>query len=302
MEASSTIKYRANSDDSALDDCYFPCNAAYLKAQVSRDWEDYCAAGNAFETYWNNCLCCVQAKLDNGYKAEDYLAKDFAGQLAICESNAAAKPAKLWEPAPCTIPSSAPATPIVTPFPTQTVWGIGAPQDSLGVGVSTTYALSQLRPNHNQRPEITIPTISATPTGARTTLTTVTSSRTFTDKSGHSTVLLATETLLTIIGMESTATSTPQSEAEGVTGGYAWIAGPVVGGCVLALLLVLLGWLIRKRRASRVDARVGRQDHSEDDGDAFHTHELPSKSIPTPEIDGKVAVFELDTSEVKSTQ
>ncbi|KAK8078227.1 hypothetical protein PG996_004397 [Apiospora saccharicola] len=131
------------------DRCYGTCNSAFIKGQVSRDWEDFCETGSAFYDYYHSCLCCVGQYLrDRGSdeKAADYLAVDFAGSLLQCGNDSPYRNVT----DPCGVPEHEVVSKVPTPFPTATVELIQAPQDSLSVGVARTVPLRQLRPEMQQ--------------------------------------------------------------------------------------------------------------------------------------------------------
>ncbi|KAK7978353.1 hypothetical protein PG988_005843 [Apiospora saccharicola] len=131
------------------DGCYGTCNSAFIKGQVSRDWEDFCETGSAFYDYYHSCLCCVGQYLrDRGSdeKAADYLAVDFAGSLLQCGNDSPYRNVT----DPCGVPEREVVSKVPTPFPTATVELIQAPQDSLSVGVARTVPLRQLRPERQQ--------------------------------------------------------------------------------------------------------------------------------------------------------
>lgn len=122
-------------------------DAAFIKGQVSREWEDFCETGSAFYDYYDFCLCCVGQYLraqGSEQKAADYLAPDFTGTLLQCGSGNDNPYRNITDP--CGVPEHEVASKFPTPFPTATVQLIQDPLDSLSVGVAKTIPLRQLRP------------------------------------------------------------------------------------------------------------------------------------------------------------
>ncbi|KAK8129543.1 hypothetical protein PG999_001923 [Apiospora kogelbergensis] len=146
---------RRRSDPAHIEDrCYGSCNAAFIKGQVSRDWEDFCASGSAFYDYYHSCLCCVGGDLrakNSRENAADYLAADFAGILTQCGDTTDNPYPRVADP--CSVPKHEIVSKVsMTPFPTATVQTIYPPTDSLSVGVSITVPLRQLRPGQAPLP------------------------------------------------------------------------------------------------------------------------------------------------------
>ncbi|KAI0132881.1 hypothetical protein BJ170DRAFT_691992 [Xylariales sp. AK1849] len=286
----------SNTDDTALNACYFACNAAYLKTQISRQWEDYCAAGSAFESYWNNCLCCVQPKLGNGYQGNDLLAKDFQGMLNICDNDPPSDLARLHDSSPCTFSQAAPASPIVTPFPTKTVWEIRANKDSKNVGVSTTYVFSQLRPGHIDQPVTTSPAslvVSSTEAlRPEPTVVATTSSMTVTDASGSISISQSTF-FITATPMGSPYVSDAASDKS--SSPNAWIAGPVIGAAFFVLLSI--GGFVLIRNRMRTKQCTQSDHHLQADQDSFREAELHQDTIEPQEKEA-IGVYELEGGEI----
>ncbi|KAK9422503.1 hypothetical protein SUNI508_00366 [Seiridium unicorne] len=293
---------RGNADDGPLRACYFPCNAAYLKSQVSRAREDYCAAGSAFESYWNECLCCVDGKLENNYRAKDYLARDFAGQLNICQNEAPQDPARLWEADPCAFRSKTLETPIPTPFPTQTVWRIDVAQDSLGVGVPFTHMFSQLRPDYGAQPTEEPAGTPATTAQPITTIVTVVSRKTITDTSGGGpSVSFVTRTYLTTETPSSTPAPSPGPVPTPSTISREVIIGTVVGAVGLVITAFALCFFFQRRspKSRRLHLALSKHNKSPQGNEDPSTLELHNESMPTQEIDSKAILCELEDTQVK---
>ncbi|KAH6660482.1 hypothetical protein BKA67DRAFT_667362 [Truncatella angustata] len=294
------LSRRSNTDDGPLDACYFPCNAAFLKGQVDRSREDYCAAGSAFETYWNGCRCCIQGKLDNGYSSENYLAKDFTGQLNICQHDAPPNPANLWGSDPCAFPNTPVATPIPTPFPTQTSWNELAPEDPLSVGFPVTYALNQLRPDHNEKPISVGPSLTATE--PKTTLVTETLSETVTNASGSAVVSYITKTFLTTASY-ATLGPTQDSLAVEPTLSRNVTIGVIAGVVALTALgggLGLFMWRRTKRKSRQVFQDSYPDSKPSIEAQVSPPTELVGGRMLAHEADGKPIIAELEDTEVKS--
>lgn len=120
-------------------------DAAFIKGQVSRQWEDFCETGSAFYDYYHYCLCCVGQYLraqGSDEKAADYLAADFTGTLLQCGNDSPYRNVT----DPCSVPEHDVASKVPTPFPTATVELVQAPLDSLSIGFAKTVPLRQLRP------------------------------------------------------------------------------------------------------------------------------------------------------------
>ncbi|KAK8037086.1 hypothetical protein PG991_001400 [Apiospora marii] len=249
------------------DRCYGPCNTAFIKGQVSREWEDFCETGSAFYDYYHYCLCCVGQYLraqGSDEKAADYLAADFTGMLLQCEGSDS--PYRNVTD-PCGVPGHEVASKVPTPFPTATVELIQAPLDSLSVGVARTVPLRQLRPE--------VQTQTAADGGDVDTTTeytpvehTVTAWATTTNSENNDVATVPSTFLTTTMSPLAAMTSPPtQDDEQPATPAGVAAASPVnpprlsvgaVGGisvaCTIAFLFLsggLLLWLHRRRRARR---------------------------------------------------
>ncbi|ORY58044.1 uncharacterized protein BCR38DRAFT_500670 [Pseudomassariella vexata] len=273
-----------NQDEKALDACYFTCNAAFLKAQVSREWEDYCESGSAFETYINNCLCCIGPLLHHGYKAIDYLAHDFGGQLKICDDRPP-QGKKLQTNLPCGVLSRPPAIPITMPYPAKTVWIIDAPGDSLSVGVSYTYNFKQLREGHNDSPPSTkVPGLdnisTLTSSGIPTAVITIVPI-TFTDALAHTSISSRITTI--------TPTTTTTATIVPVSSNKIAIAGIVLGAVFGILLfiatpLALFGHKSRKSRKQQSSSKTPNDGNNSEKNPPAKI-ELPAYPISPRELE-----------------
>ncbi|KAK8107085.1 uncharacterized protein PG998_009098 [Apiospora kogelbergensis] len=253
---------RRRSDPAHIEDrCYGSCNAAFIKGQVSRDWEDFCASGSAFYDYYHSCLCCVGGDLrakNSRENAADYLAADFAGILTQCGDTTDNPYPRVADP--CSVPKHEIVSKVsMTPFPTATVQTIYPPTDSLSVGVSITVPLRQLRPG--QAP---LPTTS--PANQYTEIThTTTALVTTTDAQNHivavpSTFVTTTMSMLPIPvhgsgeqNANDDAALAPPAPAGPNRSKIIGMGAGIGVGCAFALLLLtsLLFWLQQRRRKRR---------------------------------------------------
>ncbi|KAK7948896.1 uncharacterized protein PG986_009782 [Apiospora aurea] len=290
------------------DRCYGTCNAAFIKGQVSRDWEDFCVTGSAFYDYYNYCLCCVSQDLrakGSDERAADYLAADFAGILSQCGSdddNPYHRDAD-----PCSVPKHDVSNKVETPFPTATVHVIHPSADSLSVGVPITLPLHQLRPG--QEAAAAAPTSMPpryTPIEHETTAWVTTTDANSQVTKVMSTFLTTTMSLLPALDTpqpSSTDNTTPASgnNKQGLT--VAQVAGISVACTVVFLLLCsgLLYWL-HGRRKSRKEAQarlpgIGQWEElnnnhpttqEEEEGvGGFEKAQLHADPIPTRELGGR---------------
>ncbi|KAK7980155.1 D-threonine aldolase [Apiospora arundinis] len=239
-----SLPRRRNAPAPIEDRCYGTCNAAFIKGQVSRDWEDFCDTGSAFYDYYHDCLCCVGETLRAKGSAEhaaDYLAADFAGILSQCGVGSDNPYRDGAVADPCSIPLHEVASKVpMMPFPTATVQAVHPPADSLAVGVSITVPLRQLRSGQSAVPTAAPPMNQYTNI-AHTTTAWVTT----TDAQSHVATHLLRLRLLWLRGGPSRA------QTIGIGAG----AG---AGCGVTLLLfaALLFWLHRRRKKRRkVEAR-----------------------------------------------
>ncbi|KAK8039716.1 hypothetical protein PG993_008127 [Apiospora rasikravindrae] len=302
---------RRRSDAPHIEDrCYGACNAAFIKGQLSRDWEDFCVAGSAFYDYYHYCLCCVEQDLKakgSDERGADYLAADFAGILLQCGGgdNPYRRVAD-----PCSVPKHDISNKVQTPFPTATVHIIYPSADSLSVGVSITVPLHQLRPGQE--------TSAASPTGMPPPTYTpieheTTAWVTKTDANSQVTKVLSTFVTTTMSQLPALETQQPSpNDNPAPASPIDRKQGLTVAGTVVFLLLCggLLYWL-HHRRKSRKEARarlpgvkqweVLNNDHLSpqttrvttgqggggDGGGGFEKAQLHADPLPTRELGGR---------------
>ncbi|KAK6825655.1 hypothetical protein PG987_013149 [Apiospora arundinis] len=228
-----SLPRRRNAPAPIEDRCYGTCNAAFIKGQVSRDWEDFCDTGSAFYDYYQDCLYCVGETLrakGSQEHAADYLAADFAGILSQCGVGADNPYRDGAVADPCSIPLHEVASKVpMMPFHTATVQAVHPPADSLAVGVSITVPLRQLRSGQSAAPTAAPPMNQYTNIAHTTTAW-------FTTTDAQSRVATVQSTRAQTIGIGAGAGA----------------------GCGVALLLfaALLFWLHRRRKKRRkVEAR-----------------------------------------------
>ncbi|KAH8680825.1 hypothetical protein BX600DRAFT_4114 [Xylariales sp. PMI_506] len=304
------LQSKSNPHDSALNACYFPCNAAFIKAQISREWEDYCAVGSAFETYWNNCQCCVQETTGDGYEAYGYLARDFAGALQICEGDKPVAPGALHDLSPCRFTSSIPISPIPTAFPTYTKWIIRAERDSLSVSVVTTFSLRQLRES--------VSVITSASTTGKGTLddsllpvnSTVASSLGIPTASAFTTINesprqsdLTTASKASSDTFSATKTNTQNSMVLSKPQNIAAIIGGSIAGIVVLFLMVNLGiFLLFRQRQKRQKSMDSEASMAKRSTSPCRKVELPAETAMPGELDGRQVQgpFELDGAQVNA--
>ncbi|KAK8025195.1 hypothetical protein PG990_003018 [Apiospora arundinis] len=238
----------------------FQTDAAFIKGQVSRDWEDFCDRGSAFYDYYHDCLCCVREDLrakGSQEHAADYLAADFAGILSQCGVGADNPYRDGAIADPCSIPLHEVASKVpMMPFPTATVQAVHPPADSLAVGVSITVPLRQLRSGQSA-----VPT-AAPPMNQYTSIAhTTTAWFTTTDAQSRIATVQSTFVTTTLSKLPAPSASEPAAAPAPVGPSRAQTIGIGAGagaGCGVTLLLfaALLFWLHRRRKKRRkVEAR-----------------------------------------------
>ncbi|KAK8862889.1 hypothetical protein PGQ11_009124 [Apiospora arundinis] len=310
-----SLPRRRNAPAPIEDRCYGTCNAAFIKGQVSRDWEDFCDRGSAFYDYYHDCLCCVGETLrakGSQEHAADYLAADFAGILSQCGVGADNPYRDEAVANPCSVPLHEVASKVpMMPFPTATVQAVHPPADSLAVGVSITVPLRQLRSGQSAVPT-TAPPMNQYTSIAHTTTAWVTT----TDAQSRVATVQSTFVTTTMSKLPAPSASEPAAAPAPVGPSRAQTIGIGAGvgaGCGVTLLLfaALLFWLHRRRKKRRkVEARrsaialwnhralspqstpttpktatrVGAAGRSSEYGDKAQLH---GECIPPRELDGR---------------